>query len=404
MKTISISRRAVHGLLCGVLFLTFGCKKDEPLAVWDPNQTGGAAPVVTSVSPANAAWSGLSRILINGSGFSNDVLVYIGPSIMPLSSVTPTQITVTAPLDTGSGLAIRVVNRDAFLFASISPYALLSGLKNISKMIDSTLVNVVDVDANETVYAHQLGFVYKIPFGQGQVLLGSILNKVPKASCMRICKDGGLYLANNAGKTYIYRMDLTSGAVTDFVNIAGNVRVFDWGKDGKTIYAGGQKVLAVVDTARKVTKTAYYLTDVIQALRVYDDYVYVAIATGIWRNKINTDGTLGQPEKYFDWTTGPAASATINDITFSNTGDLYIATTYTDPILIVHPDGSFVFLYPGALDSPIANFVWGWNTPYLYMNYQKVGGKRVGRAVMDANLSPMNMQPILGAPYYGRGM
>ncbi len=412
MKPTTIVQNAARILLCGLLAVLLGCKVDEPPEVWNPVAQGGVPPTITSVSPPGAAWSKVSNITITGTNFETDTRVYMGSDTVPVLSYSPTQLVVLPPPDTGSAFSIKVVNRDAFTFAQISPYALYSISQTAAKLIDSSDITAMDVDVSGNLYLAQLGRVYRVPPGQGQVLLG-LTSDVPAATCLRINADGFLYMTNRASRTRIYRQDLTTGSEASYVNSTRNVNTFDFGPNGRTIYAGGNKCLVVIDSALKVTVTSYYPSNYIQTLRVYNGYVYVGLMTsppsvggtpvGIWRNQINADGSLAASEQYFDWATGPAPSAAINDITFSSTGDLYVATNNADPIVIVHPDKTSGFLYPGALDSPINCFVWGSNTPYLYVNYQKVGGKRTGRITMDANLQPLNIAPILGAPYYGRG-
>ena len=403
MNTTEIIRKPLRLLLCGLAACVLGCTEEEPPVVWDPADQGGATPVITSISPAGAAWSGITPMVISGSGFSALSTVYIGTGIGTLTGVTPTELTLIAPRDTGSGFTIKVVNSDAYQYASIGPYALYSINTDVAKLIDSSTINALEVDDQGTVYVHQLAKVYKVAPGQGQALVGAT-SDVPVATVLRLNRDGYLYMANRA-KTRIYRLDLATGVESEYVWVKGYAEGFDFGANGKTIYSGGSKNFSVIDSNRVVTKTAYYTADVITAVRVFQDFVYVVLANGIWRNKINADGTLGAPEQYFNWqNAGPASSSSINDITFALNGDLYVATDYQDPVLVVHPDGTSSFLYPGALDSPISNFVWGSNAPHLYMNYATRGGRRIGQVDMDANLAPLNMNPIIGAPYNGRDL
>ncbi len=399
-------------LVCVLIAVLAGCKVDEPPEVWNPVAQGGVPPTITSVSPPGAAWSKVSNITITGTNFESDCRVYMGSDTVPILSNSPTQLVVLPPPDTGSTFSIKVVNRDAYTFAVNSPYALYSISETAAKLIDSSDITAMDVDVSGNLYLAQLGRVFRVPPGQGQVLLG-LTPDVPAATCLRINADGYLYMTNRASRTRIYRQDLTSGAEASYVNSTRNVNTFDFGPNGKTIYAGGNKALVVIDSALKVTVTSYYPSNYIQVLRVFNGYLYAGLMTsppsvggspvGIWRNKINDDGSLAASEEYFNWTNAPAPAAVINDITFSAAGDLYVATNGAYPIVIVHQDKTAGYLYPGALDSPINLFVWGSNVPYLYVNYLKVGGKRTGRLTMDANLQPLNISPILGAPYYGRG-
>jgi hypothetical protein len=406
MKPIITFQNAAQVVTCGLMAFLLGCKEGELPTAWNPAESGGPAPVISSVSPAGAAWAGITPIVLNGQNFSNDATVYFGNSIAAVKSITPTQITINPPLDTGSTFVIRVVNRDAFQYAVVKPYALMSVKNDYPKLIDSSFIGSFAVDANDNVYAVQTGSVFTIPAGQGPSFIGDA-SDVGNPSCARLKRDGYLYMTNRA-KFRIYRQNLASGVEEIYLLVGGGgfTEVFDFGKDGKSIYTGGFRNFSFVDPNLNVIKSSFYQSDSIRAVRVYNDYVYVAVQrTAIYRHKINADGSPGQQEKYFDWqNAGSAKNASINDITFADNGDLYIATDYTNPILIVHPDGSTAFLYPGALDSPVTNFMWGANSPNLYLNYFKPGAKRIGRVVIDGNLSPLKMKPIKGAPYYGRDL
>jgi hypothetical protein len=405
MKPTLFVRAGTHLFICGLLAFILGCKEDEVPAVWNPVDQGGATPVVTSVSPTGAAWSGLTPVVITGKDFSSHMNIYFGGDTGTIQNSSATQITVIPPLDTGSA-TIKVVNREG-LSISQSPYVLYSPTKAVARLLDQTaIMNSFEVTANEDVYVHWQSNVYHIPPGGVQTLVGGTSFSI--ATSMRVNKDGGLYMTGQ-GQTRLYRMDLGTG-LTSQVKVFANVMLsFDFGTDGKTVYAGGRRNLSILDTTLTVRKqSSLYTTDTIRTVRVYNGYVYVGVhnggTRGIYRNFIDPDGiTLGATETVFDWAQGPIPNAAINDITFDVNGNLYVATDNANPILIIHPDGTSAFLYPSLLKSPIGNFVWGVHSGYLYLNYQIQGSSGVGRVVLDANLAPLNMSPILGAPYYGRG-
>jgi sugar lactone lactonase YvrE len=402
MNAFSAPRRALLLIAGGLLLAFAGCKEDEPPAVWNPTDPGAAAPVITGIAPTGAAWARITPVTISGSGFSPNTVVYFGPTTATILQSSATQLTVLPPPDTGSGLSVRVVSRESFTAAKLAPYSLYSVVTDAAKLLDSSSINAVAVDRNGLVYAHQLGNLYRLTPGQGPALVGTTPD-APRATCLRLNADGYLYMTNQS-KTRIYRSNLATGAEASYVAVTGIIEAFDFAADGRTIYVGGTRTLAVVDSAGRVTKTLYYTasTDRIKAIRVYDGYVYVALAGGIWKNRINPDRSLAAPEKVFDWTTGPTPTAALNDFTFAANGDLYVATDGPNPILVVHPDGSTAPLYPGYLDSPVVNFMWGATNGYLYVNIARPGAKRIARVTLDANLAPLSMLPIAGAPYYGR--
>jgi hypothetical protein len=65
------------------------------------------APVISTVTPANAGTAGGIPLVIGGSNFGPSSSVTVGPSACPITSLTATQITCTLP--TGIGLNVPVI-------------------------------------------------------------------------------------------------------------------------------------------------------------------------------------------------------------------------------------------------------------------------------------------------------
>ncbi len=124
------------------LFIT-GCKKEAPQGIYDPNyQNSVVAPVVTSVAPETHPYilSGITTILINGSGFGTDtskLRVYFNSTAVKISSITPTQIKILAPIMIQDSIKIRILTTGADKFSSLNYVNIRSALVQV-KEVDTT--------------------------------------------------------------------------------------------------------------------------------------------------------------------------------------------------------------------------------------------------------------------------
>ncbi len=294
-------------MLLGVCILDGCTRYHGPADVWNPASSGEPGPVVNSVVPAHTGWAGITPIVINGTNLSTEASVYFGKRVATVLSSTPSQIKILAPLDTGSNYTIKVVTPGSFTYASYTPYQLISNKEDVVTLSSSSAIDNVDIDGNGNIYVHQApGNFIMIPPGQLPTVVGTNIN-LPTTSCMKVNTDGYIYYTCPR-RVIVYRLELATGKTSNYVvHTFGTTEVFDFGKDGKTIYAGGKKNFYSIDASGNATQTSYYNSDTIRAIRVYGDYVYIGLRGGVWRNIINADGSLGQSELYFDWqNAGPA--------------------------------------------------------------------------------------------------
>jgi len=382
-------------LLLGLIILS-GCEYHVP-TVWQPNKRGVPDPVVSSIEPS-AAYAGVNQIKLIGKNFSpipEENVVYFNTTKVPVVSADSSELRLLAPFVIGDSVTIKVVVSGAYLIGKYSPYKVVAVSTDYGKL---GFVNSITVDAEENLYANIGNSVLKLaPSGEKT---GYATLTFPKASCMRMGPGGYLYL-QEYNSYVLYSVAPGGGSAEQFIRVSKKLKYFDFDKYGN-IYAGGRKSgLFVIHPDTTATKTDEYKKESINSIRVFDGYVYVALdKKGIYRNQILADGTLGESEFVFDWEdAGEFSDATINDITFSENGDMYIATNHSDPILVVKSDGNTETLFKGALLSPVNNFVWG-NAHYLYA---AIGGKsaQVSRIIMDRG-DPVNHVFVGGAPYYGR--
>jgi hypothetical protein len=179
---------------------------------------------------------------------------------------------------------------------------------------------------------------------------------------------------------------------------AKNINFGDFASNGY-FYAGGRKTgIVVIRPDRSQRTDNYYAADTILNVRVFNNYVYVALRTAIWRHSISDTSMVGTQELVLDRTQGVFASRLIKAFSFSADGSkMYIGTDSSDPILIatdplnipITPDRVDI-LYKGILPSYCKQFCFG---NMLYM--------------ISGNASPAAAWTVYqvdvgttGAPYY----
>ena len=118
------------------------------------------------------------------------------------------------------------------------------------------------------------------------------------------------------------------------------------------------------------------------------------LKSGIWKHKINEDGSLQDGILVYDWDESPYGNvAQIYDITFSADGHLFIASDNQNPLIILDATGNTEILYSNSFVDPVDKICWG-TGKYMYVNIMSDDEEKSGvfRVVMGKE----------GAPYYGR--
>lgn len=407
MKQRKFINRLSPLLLIFITALSACNSYDDPPLVFDPNPPAAPAPVISRIEPAGAAFAGLTEVTIIGDNFSpvmENNIVYFNSQTGVIKSASKTEIKVVPPNLIDASVTIKVVVNSAVVIAQFSPYNLkeisseYGGFGNLDEVFS------IAVDANENVYAQmrQGRAVLKVT-PDGQQTPFSILT-FPKASDISIGPGGYLYL-QQSNSTNLFRIPPSGGDAALFATLPGRCSFFDFDVNDNVMIAGRNTGIYAVNTAGVVTTTGQLTAFDIKYVRVYNGYVYVAATyTGtdpaiadnaIWRSQIlSADGALAAPELVIDWAqSGEFASATINAITFSQDGDLYVGTNYTDPIAIVRSNQLVEALYKGVLKPNPLHMVWG-NGNYLFVN-------RGSTVSQIRRLIRIDMGKP-GAPYYGR--
>ncbi len=63
-------KNIINPIVLLLVVLLISCSEDNPVSVYDPNNSGGATPVISSIEPADFAIAGLSEIKLIGENFS----------------------------------------------------------------------------------------------------------------------------------------------------------------------------------------------------------------------------------------------------------------------------------------------------------------------------------------------
>lgn len=383
-----------------IFYLILACEYDTPQNIY-PRQ-GAADPVIESVSPESAD-NGIVEFKISGQNFSTDVnqnFVYFGTAEGNVIKAAENELTVLRPLMISGTHDIQIAVQQAFHTTKFGPFSLEPGLKTFEGIFD---VNSFTVDSDENVYIEIEDIVYKITFDGTQTEYGAVDNT---CSAMRMGPGGYLYIQRRDNKN-LYRIAPGGGVAEEFAKIKQKASCFDFAEDG-TIFSGGDKYGMFSTTADGIESKGvgpYEKTFAINAIRVFEGYVYIAADTitedasirnsGIWKHQMLDNGEIGEPVLVFDWDDfEPNPESFITDITFSEEGELYVGTNRSNPVLIIHDDGSVEDLYAGILESPASQICWG-NKNYLYIN-------RMGKDETDSGLSRIIMGKA-GATYFGRG-
>jgi hypothetical protein len=393
------------------LIFIASCSEDSPTNIYDPNNSGAAAPVILSVDPADFAIAGLSEIKLIGENFSPSTdsltgnVVYFDNRKGEVLSATATEIVVVPPNITGDSVTIQVVVPGAYNTAEHSPYELKVLVEQLTAFNPTEDVYAVALDLDENLYAHVreggTGIIYQVsPTGE-KVAYGTV--PFPAASDMKYGPNGYLYCQRSTSDNF-YRIAPGGGDAEIFVTLSARVRYFDFDQNLNAFLGGNGSGIFCVKPSGDNSLVGDYGDFDIKSVRVFEGYVYVSAiyegsnsafpSSGIFRSEITSaDGDLGDVEVVYDWNnSGGFAGVDVGSLTFSVDGDMLVGTENSDPVLVIHADGSSETLYSGFLGPEAAQLVWG-NGDYLYQNRD------------DRDDFLKGVYKIFvgeGAPYYGR--
>ncbi len=399
-----------------LMVLSFACKDIPENQIWPPDTSQDAVrPEITKVYPDamsmdadSVAFAGVGILYIEGKNFSsqpeNDRVYFNGVRGEVLEAST-TLLKVKIPNVVGDSVRVHVSVKGALMFAKYKdqdyygPFrtkSVLKAYKAIDKFVDAT---GLAVDSDDNVYVLTTDKkILKLtdPDSTAEEWATATFITTP---CMRMGPDTNIYVTR--GIKSLYKVS-KGGKTTKFVSAHTKVSYLDFDANGNLFAGGKGGTIECIKPDSSVVTVADYTDYIINSLRVYDGYVYVAatydgkdstvIQEGIWKNEIlDANGNLGANQLVIDWaqfvgTDGP----NIESITFDEDGEMYIGLSKDHAIYLLNHG---IYFYDEVLVPPATVLSFG-NKNYLYIN--KHAESADDRAVIRVEVSTK------GAIYYGR--
>jgi hypothetical protein len=363
-----------------------GCEYDVTQSQWEKKYPAESTPTITAVQPA-VATPGVNLITIVGENFAvapDSNAIYFDNLVAEYVDYSATSITVRRPNLVTDSCVVKVASlkpTDALVVAKYQPYKIDPVIGNYGTFIENKFLTSVTVDADENVYVTSVdsNYIFKVAPGASKV----ILNKATQVPVdIKIGPDGRLYMVGGAsgtgGNRDIYVCNVTTGVIGRWVRLASgkNVKFGEFDANGYFYVGGGNKVdIWVIAPDSTFTAANLYTTNEILAMKIYDNYLYVAARTGtgtsavieIYKHAIGDNGALAAGEFVLNYTASPFGSRTLRAITFSADGVMFLATDDVNPILVVDSQTNQLdYFYKGIVPAYIRDFNWGTGN-YLYV-------------------------------------
>ncbi len=409
-----------------ILIGGIGCEYDDyPDPIWDPDDTGGPTPVITSLDPPDVAYDGLTIVTITGENFSpvfsqnqvtfNGVVATIDTAVSTAAQLVVTMpIVITdAALNAISGVQVMVAVQGAYAGAVYDQdfrieRAVIEWGGFIGEKPEK-LPNAVAVDAEENVFvAASDKIIYKIDTTGVRTEFGTGLSAT--TNDLKVGPGGNVYFARN--NPYVYRIDAAGGAAERWHRVGSKITCFDFNAD-QNLYVGGKNdSLYFVDVTAETNRGVALSDDYIYTtLRVYDGYVYVAgvydgsdaavtVTQAIWRHEILAGDDLGSRELVYDWSDSEySTEQNILSMVVDSNGLFYIGLSEgTGPAIVTidFATQTVVPFYNAVLTSPATHLSWG-NSNYIYV------ARTMAASTEDLPTGAFRIaQSLTSALYYGR--
>jgi hypothetical protein len=397
------------------IVLIIGCEYDAPVNPWEEkNKVSDIVPVITQVLPAPEDAETASEITILGEHFSSvpaeNNVFFMDDSTMVskqavVKSSTSSQIIVYRPSIIADSITISItvgIDKNGYTgVGRYSYYKLGPVMNSFGIFLDDDSLTAFTITDDTISYALLRDrYVLKLSSGGERDTSYSVRLATAAVTDLKMGPGGYLYFLRSNDR--LFRISPDNGNVETVVTFGSGktANFFDFDNDGN-IYAGGANSgLIVIKPDASMSYPGIYDSYNITSIRVFEEYVYVAAfnetASAVWRHQIQSaEGTLGSQDLVFDWTTaGEYAQSVITDITFSESGDLYVATNYTYPLFVVK-EGILAPVYYGLIDCPIKKMAWGPGN-YLYILLSRKSPAYGDRQLLKINLGER------GAPYLGQ--
>ncbi len=389
------------------LLLLVSCSDEVTPPLYDRVNDNAATPVIDDISP-KVGLGGITEFTITGKNFSevlDNNIVYFGATPGKVLNASKTKIIVLAPNVIQDSIAVKL-NTLAAEFSNSVIIDLKSALREPYDFADFEQPYAITLDKVGNIY---LSFVSDNA-GQGVKKLtpeGELLDFAPKGGetfYFGLQYGPGNKLFGVRGVRALFAIEENTAPATYSVFDNGTSMFdLDFDKEHNIWTAGkGGKIYRVpANPTSKQDWKSFDFEPEVYAVKVYDGYLYLVtkqeLSQDIYRMKIISADSLGEPEVYFAFSENYPMTVIVNTITFASDGQLLIGTNDLNPIKYVNPDGSFGDLYDGVLTPDVISFSWGMGNE-LFVTRARYSGD--GLETTQTILA-VNMQKT-GAPQYGR--
>lgn len=357
------------------------CDSGPAGSLYDPDATGGPAPVITAVAPQGVVLAGIDEITISGQNFSptpSENLVFFddGNGAAARGTVlaaSATELRVRVPNLPNPALRLRVAvtgapdfsNEVAFpLTPAVVPFGDLDeGIGEDPKGVTS------GPDGSLYVSLNVLGAPDGIVRFSADGARAPFSTQAALWTDFALADDGALIGARQIRG--LFRLPEGTERSTFAAVPSGNsLRTVARDATGAIWTAGTNTVpenanLYRVATDGTVTSTPF--GDPVVDLAVADGVLYVATATvassvvvdsKVWTFPITAAGDLGAGTVLYDVTTDRGSGIGATSLAVAADGTVFVATNAADPVVEVAPGGAATVLYPGVIPGPIVALTW----------------------------------------------
>ncbi|MGE5313233.1 MAG: IPT/TIG domain-containing protein [Acidobacteriota bacterium] len=403
-----MKRMTAAGLLvAAMLLLMTGCKEDTAASLYDPNYKSAPQPVVSAITSSHGTvtFAGISILTISGQNFSavpSENLVYFDQTKAVVLEASPTQLKVKAPILVKDSIQMKIAVQNAAKYSDVKLVRIDAAVKEYGGLGVTEEAVGMATDAAGNLYASMKiagagnGIrKYDATTDAGTQYAPS--GGVTQWTGLKVGPGGVLYGARVQRALYTIP---AQGVPVLWAQAAGSsLTDLDFGPGAEYIYAVGNNANIYRFKVSDKSVATYPFTALLRSVRVFNGYVYVAgkqdSTEGVWRFKLNADGSLGAAELFFNLSAQPGYmynGPTANAITFNKKGEMYLGTSGADAILLVAPDGkSAQSYYPGLFTPSTISFAWGKGSTL----YAARGGDAAVKTIIKINTLEE------GAPYYG---
>jgi hypothetical protein len=387
----------------------------------DYHATKTVDPAISGVTPAGGAMAGVRKITITGENFKTNldsIDVYFGPQVAIIDSetITSTQLVANRPPNYGEAMEVKIIIPDrkgiakSFNYDLEQPVEAWGNFSTIARAFYTMEFDNQDrlwISARRYIYSLTADGLYVTIFKNDKMGLGS---KFDELTDMRFGAGGYLYFVLGDQKE-IYRLNTTICSCENdslppevYCTLPANISKMDFNDNGN-IYTGKNTGLYLVDAAKNITATGLYNAFTLVDIHIYNDYVYVADATRVYRSSIQGDGSLVGQELLVDLAALPedkykVSTCKILSFSIDINGKIYLClgNHLQYSVFYLEDDGMVTpFYIDNILPQGVEQLIWG-NSRFLFLNRGMGDSADSLRGVYRVGM--LNN----GAPYLGRNL